>query len=94
MKELLFTEFISLQWKSFSIMIFTGFSIRILYKSIRKYVIGNIEPVALCVFLELLFFLTAALFTGGIIDYCCSSKITAYMAAGFLIGLWGAGIEL
>ncbi|MBR6701395.1 MAG: hypothetical protein IKL72_06675 [Firmicutes bacterium] len=91
MKEYLFTEFISLQWKSFTVMLITGCGTGILYKIIKKYLLIRIKPGALCVFLEMLFFLTASLFTAGVIDHLCSSKITAYMIIGFLAGVWGSG---
>ena len=90
MKEYLFTEFISRQWNEFTIMIFTGASAGVLYKVVRKYIIIKMGTGVLPVFLELLFFLIAALFTGGVIDYCCASRLTPYMAAGFVLGILGA----
>ena len=92
MKEYLFTEFISTQWRNFTVMLFTGCGIEVLYKIVKKYIFVHIKPGTLCVFLELLFFFIAALFTGGMIDHFCSSKITVYMIAGFLIGVWGSRV--
>lgn len=90
MKEYVFTEFISLQWQSFSIMFFTGCIIGILYKGLRKYLLAGIKSEPLRVFLELLFFLTAALYTGAMIDHFCGCKITMYKVAGLLAGVFGA----
>lgn len=90
MKEYLFTEFISRQWNEFNIMLFSGFCTGFLYRITRKYIILKITPGVFPVILELLFFLTAALFTGGVIDCCCRSRLTPYMAVGFVLGVSAA----
>lgn len=92
MKEYIFTELISRQWKEFTIMIFTGASVAVMYRILRAYVFLKLKSGAVSFILELLFFLIAALFTGCVIDFTCASRLTFYMIEGFFIGVMGSAL--
>lgn len=87
MKEYLFTEFISIQCRQFLILFLTGSGIFILYRIMKNYLLLKISSAFIAALLEILFFIIASLFTGGVIDYCCDTNRSIYMAVAFCLGL-------